>query len=219
MTTDEPLRATDEPLSASHEPLTTTDEPLTNLRAFGDGQVNDVRFTSDTAMSSDGKSELTAGGGQGGGQALKAAAAPAIEWYMRLYFRMSAAPCKLANKLILWHPVDAVVRLEKLVRFPVGAAPEVRWWTTRLRRGGHNGCMQVLTTAPSPPTGTLVDESAPTRRDHPTGDLGPFTPRALRRLLGGRRTAQPLVARRGAHDGARPGGAHDGAQLVHRERV
>ena len=87
-------------------------------------------------MSSDGTSELTAGGGQGGGQALKAAAAPEIEWYMRLYFRMSAAPCKLANKLILWHPVDAVVSLEKLVRFPMGAAPEVRWWTTRLRRGG-----------------------------------------------------------------------------------
>lgn len=87
-------------------------------------------------MSSDGKSELTAGSGQGGGQALKAAAAPEIEWYMRLYFRMSAAPCKLANKLILWHPVDAVVSLEKLVRFPMGAAPEVRWWTTRLRRGG-----------------------------------------------------------------------------------
>ena len=115
---------------------------LAPLRTFGDGQVsgerlvNDVRFTSDTAMRSDGKSELTAGGGQGGGQALKAAAAPEIEWYMRLYFRMSAAPCKLANKLILWHPVDAVVSLEKLVRFPMGAAPEVRWWTTRLRRGG-----------------------------------------------------------------------------------
>ena len=56
---------------------------------------------------------------------------------MRLLFRMSSRPsCQLANKLILWHPVDAIVRKEKLVRFSVGAVPAVRWWTGVLPRAG-----------------------------------------------------------------------------------
>jgi len=115
---------------------------LAQLPTYSDGQVNDVRFSSDTAMSSDGKASfgMPPGGAEGPADAhnhsAKAASAPRIEWWLRLYFRMSLEPCKLANQLILWHPIDDVVRQEKLVRFDVGNAPMVRWWTLTLPNAG-----------------------------------------------------------------------------------
>jgi len=104
-----------------------------DVSGFLDAQVNQG-WVDDQAMGADSSNEAA--------RERKRAAwlgddqAVTLEWYFRVYMRLSNVACKPAGKLILWHPLDTTTQAEKLVRFKVANVPAVHWWNLHVTHGG-----------------------------------------------------------------------------------
>ena len=92
-------------------------------------QVNDVRFTRESAMS------IAPTPRHANGANKAEAGAPPLNWALRILFRLAEQPqpqsqpkCRAASKLLLWHPLNSSSYREHLWRYEVDTAPSVWWW-------------------------------------------------------------------------------------------
>jgi len=96
---------------------------------FLTGQINDVRFTRDSAMST---------GVPGQPPLLEHAkrASHALPFYVRLVFRVApkAQPCRPVTKFIWWYPFTTEATKDLLTRYNVGTRDAVWWWAFEVPR-------------------------------------------------------------------------------------
>ena len=101
-----------------------------------DAQLNDVRFSTGTAMARD------HAGAEDPSTADLGAAAPPYSWYLRIAFEVerqttsAVRTCAPVHKLVMLYPVDAHALNDRLGRFDAGSRETVFVWTHRLPYGG-----------------------------------------------------------------------------------